>query len=894
MGVKRSTLGDSVRSDLLHQVGSLRDVTNAILLTHNIDFVFLQSVAMSYLRRCGDPALTILADVDCASESYRAQRELLDGMGTRYRVVPIRMNPGFVFHPKALLLTGPQQATLFVGSGNLTFGGWRQNGEIWSRYTAADDGLIVFDQFRHYVSGLLEGVPLAGSVRSELEDAYDPRTKLWMGTAPAGDSKLIGRAGGEAPLLDTLVATIGAEPIDELVVCSPYFDKDGRALATLRERLPHINSLLLHPGKGSSLTPAAWEHAGSGMTRRPCEIRHEHQMGNRPGYVHAKFYAAVRGDEAIVVQGSANCTLAALLMDGPRGNAELMSVVRTSAEVFRREWLDALPETADTILEEAEEKLDDDETAVPALQILAARAEDGVILAAYHPPAAVIKGCLIGGKPVSFSTIEPGRVHIAHLGAAPALILEGQIYGAAVASPPHWVDQEHQLRATARRRRLEETIPRTIGGERWTSDQWVELLQSLGEHLKYTPVRIGGNNVPPPRQSMDPSGATRRYEDIFSKDYSPDTMLAHWKNEMPIGEAHDSVRKLLLRWLGIGQEESAPVTASDLPPPGATSQGDGDQEEEIPPRPLAPPKPMTSSEITEKMREKLRRILADIEATVTATAYLELRPPDFLRSDLMMMSVILRFGYARGWLSNEAFFGFTHAVWVSLFLSCEKDSQRGWLEWRRSKSPDPMAFTAAIACPQLSAALIAWTLIGLDAGPSIERARFLLARALSAAKMPELWFGGSVEAITQELADVLRASTDTIDPERLVAMWRETLSQGVALRSIGELLECLSLEDARGLIVAPTVGAGELLWQGNAGYCITVEAGRRDAMSSIKTLKLQLMSSETRNFVGAMTLPIRELLKAHEFAGAADAQHLVAMNELLLQVSSNLAEGARA
>jgi len=876
-----------MRADLLNQIGDLRDVTNAILLTHNIDFIFLQSVVMSYLRRCGDPTLTILADADCAAASYRAQHELLDSMGTRYRVVPIRMQPGFVFHPKALLLTGPQQATLYVGSGNLTFGGWRQNGEVWSRYSVIEDGRTAFEEFRTYVTALLAGVPLAGSILSEVEDAYDPRTKLWTSTAPPGESALLGRVSGEAALLDTMAAAFGPEAIDELVVCSPYYDGDGNALAALRARLPHQKSMLLHPGKGSTLTAQAWARAGNGMSRRPCAIHHPHAIENRPAFVHAKFYAAIRGDQAVVIQGSANCSRAALLVDGLRGNAELMTVLRISADDFRRDWLDTLTETAEFELAAATDIEKDDAPPALTLQILAARAEDGVILVAYHPPVAEINACSIDGKAVPFTTLQPGQVHIPHFGTALALVIEGDIEGTRTATTPHWVDQENRLGATARRRRLEETIPRTLGGEKWTSDQWIELLQALDEHLKYTPARAR-NTAQSPRLPDTESTATRRYEDIFAQHYSPDTMLSHWKDEMPpTGEAHDSVRKLLMRWLGIGQGQAAAAGEPDTPAAGV-SRGEGDQPEDTPPRPQSTKVPSQSIGLTDGMREKLRRILADIEETVTDSEYLESRPPDFLRSDMMMMSVILRFGYARDWLSHEAFFAFTHKVWATLFLSSSKDPQVGWLEWRRTNAPDPQVYTAAFTSPQLSAALITWALIGLDAPPSIERARFILAQALSAARMPELWFGGSMEDIAHELANVLHASNQPIDPERLVTIWREPLAQGVALRKLGERLEFLGLERVRRAISAPSVVAGDLLWQGRAGYCVAVEPGSRETTSAIKTLKLQL--GGTGYFQGRMTLPVRAMLATEEVGRALGEQHLSAIGELLSHLAFNLVE----
>src|SRR5688500_12495107 len=102
-----------MRRDLLRTIASARNVSHAIVLTHNIDFVFLQTIVLGVLRKCGAPSITIFVDAGCAAESYRYQKPLLDGLGVRYRVVPIAMSQWFRFHPKALFLSGEADATLF-------------------------------------------------------------------------------------------------------------------------------------------------------------------------------------------------------------------------------------------------------------------------------------------------------------------------------------------------------------------------------------------------------------------------------------------------------------------------------------------------------------------------------------------------------------------------------------------------------------------------------------------------------------------------------------------------------------------------------------------------------------------------------------------------------------
>jgi hypothetical protein len=119
-----------LRQDLIRLLRGENDVTHAIILTHNIDFVFLQAVVVPELKRCGNPTITVFADAQCAASTYAYQAPILSNLGIRYRVVPVSMQSGFCFHPKAVFLSAPKKAVLFIGSGNLTFGGWRENGEL--------------------------------------------------------------------------------------------------------------------------------------------------------------------------------------------------------------------------------------------------------------------------------------------------------------------------------------------------------------------------------------------------------------------------------------------------------------------------------------------------------------------------------------------------------------------------------------------------------------------------------------------------------------------------------------------------------------------------------------------------------------------------------------------
>lgn len=227
-----------MRRDLLKEIGSMTHLQHVVVLTHNIDFLFLQTVVMAAFRRGGSPHITVFADAHCVDESFREQQRIIGGaLGTRYSTVSVPMTPGFRFHPKAILLVGEKEATLYVGSGNLTFGGWRENAEVWLRFNATVDGSAPFRQFRNFVKGIVERLPLAQGISAEVENAFD-KALAHGALIPENDAPvLIGHMSTGDSLISQLLAAVGEAPVDKLFVCSPYYDAPGRALQVLNEMI---------------------------------------------------------------------------------------------------------------------------------------------------------------------------------------------------------------------------------------------------------------------------------------------------------------------------------------------------------------------------------------------------------------------------------------------------------------------------------------------------------------------------------------------------------------------------------------------------------------------------------------------------------------------------------
>lgn len=851
-----------MRSDVLEVIWSARDVTNAIVLTHNIDFVFLQTVVMSAFGRCGSPKVTIFADSGCATETFAQQRAVLTDLGARYRVVPVAMDAGFRFHPKAVLLTGETTGTLLVGSGNLTFGGWRENAEIWTRFDSKNDGPGSLHAFRGYLADVLKRVVLPEAVEREVAEAFDASTKPWLSDGEA-DGALVGRVGNGPPLLEQMLAVGGNEPVEELVVCAPYFDHQGLALQEFAADVrANRTTVLCQPGR-TGLHRQAWERNAANATLQSIDYRHRGSAeSERSAFVHAKFYGLRRDDEVVVLAGSANCSRAALTVRGNAGNAELMAVRRVTPKAFAEELvgeLDRLPgpvSLPDDPLDET-----DADAATSALRVLAARFDAGRLLIGYAPSSAMVAECVVNEAAVPFERAAKGVVSVPRPPEPKSVVVRAWVDEVLIESAAAWVDIEHKLRATAHSRSLADSFRARVQAGAWSADGWADVLNVFCKHLAYLPdVGPGGAAERTDGRDDEPDGSTYTEADVFAPDYRPPKLERVWfqAGDDGHGQVH-SLRQLLLRWFGVAgdEPETAPDAHEDSDHPGGEETVD--RPEQLPTVP-----PLETSQMILNQR-RIARIVDQLQRAMTSSQFLEGRSPEYLSTDLKVASVLLGVGLAKGWLERERFFELTHSIWSSLFFARGRDED-GWLEYRANTAEHREAFVGSMRSAELSAALIGWYLAALRPGSGTpEAARFTLAAVLAVGRLPWLWHGGGQEDIGKELAVLLAhtAEAGRLDHEERVRSaeveWKRLIQRGEALHRLELAVGNATLDAIRERVRIDELVPGDVLWQGAAGFCVVLRRCSRSAKDNVPVLKLQGRDTPVE-FQASATVPMRALL----------------------------------
>ncbi|MGY1632226.1 hypothetical protein ACI784_11040 [Geodermatophilus sp. SYSU D01186] len=284
-------------------VGGLQEI---LLLSFTADLGFFESTVLGVAQATGARA-TVVGDVTMSQNDPRAVRRA----GRSYLAGLARSSGAF--HPKLVVLVGPDRATIALGSGNTTLAGWQANAELWTVLRATPDSHpACLPDVVDWLRGLPAEVRLSPGVPQALERVSGLLSNLTASGRPTADSvRLVSSL--RAPIVDQLPEG----PVDELNVFAPFHDPQAAALRRLVDRLqPRRLTVAYQPALTDLNGPAvaALVEERGGRIVRDDEER----------YRHGKLVEWTTDGRRWALTGSANISAAALLLSQPQGgNCEL-------------------------------------------------------------------------------------------------------------------------------------------------------------------------------------------------------------------------------------------------------------------------------------------------------------------------------------------------------------------------------------------------------------------------------------------------------------------------------------------------------------------------------------------------------------------------------------------
>lgn len=826
---------------LVSQVPSAR---HALILTHNIDFLFVQSVLGPKLRQAGNPRLTIFCDANCAIQSFHDQRALIDGLGVRYRVVPVDLGAGRRFHPKALLLAGQSRAALAIGSGNLTHGGMSANHEAWS-YAASDSGGgASIAAFRDYVRRIISYLPLSDQLLDTVDSIFDSGDE-WAATLP-DPGGLVGSP-HDVPMLDQITALLAGD-LQSVSVLSPYYDEKGAALSAIATRF-NVPLTCWVQSSRAGLWQGAANLLPSNVTLKSVEC----QPDRRPSFIHAKVLAFHRDEDVVMFVGSANCSQAALLADTIWGNAELMSV-GTISRVTEEELFSELVLSDDPPTLPEQSPADEWAPIQDApFRILATRHEGDRLDVSFRADSALDDFVIeadegswpennVNAAERIASFLVPRRLRTISLNArAPN--------GERLVTREFWVDDEASLSAPASLRRLVRRLQ--DDGSSDPTDSFRGVIELFREYIRdpeaaRRKLKRRQSSTAPPAE-YDPAAV---FSDEFGKLVS---IPQHGANRGDPDDIFSIIESLFAVNSEVGG--SSPSGGKTLPQY---------IEEEFDPEAAGVELVQKNNrrEPDEKAKIKLHRALAAMREALSEPAFVETRSPALLSADIALFAVLLVKGLSDHLIDVELFREITRSLWSALFLG---QRQVGSVVSRLEaigNEEERRNFISAFASSRLASALAIWSTPEWSANDK-ESNWFRFSAAQLYLRCPWLFAPASADTI---VAGIDAMAAGLIQPsERTFAVrtWGEIVRSGEALKSLYKSLGEKTIDQLKMAAKATSVGTGDLVWAGlRLGFPVTAFSREGKTKGHV----LPIGEAAPLTYFASRVLPVRELVQSGALA----------------------------
>lgn len=365
----------------------------SIVTTYSIDFAFYETVVLRRLNALGCDENLLLVDAERCGEALSDPDTRPRLAGLAYTLVPVARRGAF--HPKLIALIGKKVARLWVGSHNMTFGGFGGNAEATSMIEAkspAEAGLVA--DALDAIDGWL-GEAGTGHARETVARARG----LLGGAKPKPDVFFLHTGTARPPLWEQARPLLPERP-RRVTLIGPFFDDRLQFIGRLQQDLAPREIIV-------AVDPEYVEIDASRAQRCGARFVDARAMLKGVGYgnaapLHAKILLVETDDRRVLVCGSANPSAAAWL--APETNAEAILVqaglddeqltrlglaeLQAAAEISATQWAE-IGERVVATSEEPEERY------VPAL--LASEDAGVVTVFGVHVSARALRLHLPGG-----------------------------------------------------------------------------------------------------------------------------------------------------------------------------------------------------------------------------------------------------------------------------------------------------------------------------------------------------------------------------------------------------------------------------------------------------------------------------------------------------------------
>jgi hypothetical protein len=494
----------------------------AVLLTYDFDALFFERVILRDLWAGGATDIQVIADLGRVTEAVTRWVGQARMLGRHYQLTCATLRGAF--HPKMIIRSGPKGAAVWIGSGNITYGGWGSNLEVGTAWRTDQESADRGGWLAEILVQLSEWLPV-----NEMHTTYrriidTPWLADAMGTS-TNRPVLISRRG--VPIGEQLISRWRGRRFDQVILITGSTDEHGALLSWFHKHLGVSRATVLLDPATAAFNPVA-------VAALP--LKTLFVALNEPRRVHAKFYWFEGTEGSAAVTGSANCSSAAWLR-GPEagGNVETVLVYdHPSRDDFEPILSRIAKETKPAKLTMPQTKVDD-EPKLPAYSLAAitwekANSEITIFFTRSLPSGAevTLRICdervvcrphedamtWVAGMPT-----QAANMHGTLFGEVSVTFADGQIWP----NQPFWIDDLEELRNSASGREFGNSI-RNLSASSTTSEQRriVAELQKIGSALLHDASSFPD---PLPRPAKISENSAAKVEEHEAQPIDPDHLI---------------------------------------------------------------------------------------------------------------------------------------------------------------------------------------------------------------------------------------------------------------------------------------------------------------------------------------------------------------------------------